>query len=318
MKFNKENYSLEGEFTKAGKGLNPYTASPTANIFRLLSDMYSSKLMETGDHYTARELAALSLNFTGGRDFYSGDVLVDKDGPVLSEELIHRDHLFPASKGGLYAYGNVVITSQESNIEKSDMDPYEYYKLRFDNGKSTLYDTLDEAYAAITYLHSLYTERYPSAAEFVERSNMIDFPLSWDEFSEAFSKLFADSDFQFVRRPSGRKAMEFDEDIRELDFWLALNDPDHAVYRNLAASTVKDVVGSRLVHVSKLFSSQDLSVLEVKPKEIERMIEQFIAKDHKTKNETNKYRLIKRTILRYRKSYRDYQVWKENKAREED
>lgn len=264
MKLNKKLYCLEGPYTTVAKQLNPYSSSPTINIFRLLSDLYSSKIMESEDGYSARELAALSLNLTQGRDFYSGEVLIDKSQIILSEELIHRDHLFPASKGGLYAYGNVVITSQESNIEKSDMDPYEYYKLRFDRGQSTLFDTLDEAYAAITFLHNLYSTHLPHASAFVDQSNTINFPMTWDSFAEEFKKLFADNkEMEFMRRPSRGKKLKDDWGVND-NFWKPFRDKDSELY-NKFSGTSKNKNATVSWHIANSIKDQfgDISIYEI-------------------------------------------------------
>lgn len=275
MKLNKKLYSLDGPYTKIAKQLNPYSSSPTTNIFRLLSDLYSSKIMESDEGYSAKELAALSLNLTQGRDFYSGEVLIEKNKIVLSEELIHRDHLFPASKGGLYAYGNVVITSQESNIEKSDMDPYEYYKLRFDKCKPTLFDTIDEAYAAITFLHNLYKTHFPHAAAFVDKSNTINFPMTWDSFSEAFKELFADNkEMEFMRRPSGGKKLKDDWGVNS-EFWEPFRDESSELYNDYTGTSKEKSARASWYTAKRIQDTfDDISIYEIDFDELKNLFDE--------------------------------------------
>lgn len=305
-------YTLNGKYTYMARKLNPYSSPASTNLFRQISDMYSYELANKEKGYTFRDLAVLALNFTDGRDFYSGEQIITEDKIIVPEELIQRDHLFPASKGGLYAYGNVVITMQSCNIEKSDINPYDYYQYRFDNHLPTLYKTMDEAYSAITFLHTKFTECYPNATNFIEEFNKFEMPFTWREFSSKIELWVKDnSNVKFVKRNTGKhESLEFAANLKDINFWMELNDLESRIYKNYSSLTIKDVVGSRLVHVSDLFAEKNKSIINTPPREINRMITEFIS--DKSRNEKNKYNLIRRTIIRYRKSYRDYQKQKQN------
>lgn len=300
---NREHYAIRGEYTKVARRLKPYSKTMTTNIFRLLSDQYSFYLMSLPDHYSGRELAILSLNFTRGRDFYSGKKLITKDKILVDEKEIHRDHLFPASQGGLYAFGNVVITSENCNIQKSDMDPYEYYKFRIENNLPTLYSTLDEAYEAINFLHELYMERYPSAAEFMTTFNTLEFPFDLKYAYSSFSKLLGDLPDAKIFSLMQRKTLDMSDQLKDLDFWLEVSDTEMGPFKGLSQSSLNTLSTSRLVHTSNIFLENDLSVLETSDEKIEELVADFIDKNEKPESEYNKYMNIARKIIKHKDVY---------------
>lgn len=267
LKLDTSKYTLDGKYTKLAMTLNPYTGAPTLNEVRDLSDKYSHALASSKIGYSFRQIAAMILNLTDGRDFYTGErIMTDEEFLVLVEK-IHRDHLIAAAKGGLYFRGNVVITLEGANIEKSDMDPYDYYDSRFDRGLPTLFETKDEAHNAITFLLSLYATSLPNAKRFADNFNQLKFPLTYMESYVAFSGLVSDyPDLKFITR--GRQLIAFDITLQNTEFWESFNNKDAEVFLTLPEATVERTLGRNIIKIANVFAHNDLDIMDLSHDEI--------------------------------------------------
>lgn len=279
MKLNKNLYNLDGPYSDIARTLNPYTPNKGgSNRFRITSDDCSLAISKKINEYSFKDLAVLSLNFTKGHDFYTGEKLMTPDQLLVPEETIHRDHLYPASKCGLYSFGNVVITTETANISKSDLMPKEYYKARFDNNESTYFDSLEEAYEAIDYLFSLYEERYPSASRVVKYFDNLKMPMTFSEKNMFIDMpLFAEcSDVRFV--DIGSKGYTFNYNIKDKDLiWTPLLNKDTVIYKGLAESAVEKISnGCEIVRIGNLFCDLNLDIKELSYDEIISNVEKLI------------------------------------------
>lgn len=284
MKINEKLYSLEGEYSSLARTLNPYSANTGgANRFRMTSDDCSLAISKKVNEFSYKDLAVLALNFTQGRDFYSGERIMTRSKFLVPEEKIHRDHLFPASKCGLYAYGNVVITTEACNTSKSDMGPKEYYKTRFDDKLPTLYDTLEEAYEAIDFLHGLYKERYPSASRVVGYFDSLEMPMSWSTKHVVIDvPLFTEApDIPFIDR--GNRSYVFNPRVQDRELiWDPLLNLESVVYKGLPERTLANMTGREIIRIGNLFSDLSLDVKVLTHDEIISNIEREIEKNNIT------------------------------------
>lgn len=306
---NKENYSLDGKYTKIALKLNPYSKSPSTNVFRLMSDNISFEYAHEEEAPSIKELAAMALNFTNGHDFYTGEKLVDENNILVLEKFIHRDHLIPASKGGLYAVGNVVITTEAANIEKSDMNVYDYYKWRIENNKPCLYKTVDEAFYAINLLTNIYKKQYPHAYEFAKNFDETFEPMSLSNFF-LFSKLLVkdnDKVLLFNRNNCGKKRIEVSSNLLSPEFWEYMNNVNSPIWEKYSEVSKKDFTGSRLIHFANKFSELNIDVIKATDQTIDNICNELI-KD-KTENEKSKYRIIRNNIKKHRDEVQKEYFW---------
>ncbi len=303
MNLEKLNYVEEGPYTEAASRLALYSADRSnGNKIRAISNEVSSALSrETGHSF--REIQARALNFTNGKCFYTGKQLVDTDGNLLvKSDDIHRDHLFPASRGGLYALGNVVMVLASANLEKSDMDPIEYYAYRLAHNQPTLYKTLNEAKAAIGFLNSIYRVYYPNASAFLDDFDNLPEKFTSSDFhslvrvpleSELGDTLFID-----MSGGGGRIASTFDKDLKNLDFWQKLKNNENVIWGTTSESSLYDYSTSRLVRVSDHFVEKGLDPLDLSENELDEILTDIILEESKGSiSEKRKFNKIRKTII---------------------
>lgn len=220
-----------------------YSFSGIAGIRRILSDDFSRI------YGNAKEAKEYSIEKTDGRCFYCGVVLYKTKNNVRFFSDIAHDHIYPASRWGLYVKGNVAITCWKCNSDKSDKDPIEFAHEMINNKGTTFYSSIDEFNAFFNEFQKPYRETFP---EYYDLAVNFD-PENADE-NEICMKYFLgkNKNDEYIVPVKRTKRNLYIEDTVDADLWLNLRDPESVLYEGKTQKTAQAMAG-RIHYIQKAF-----------------------------------------------------------------
>lgn len=267
------------DFKKA-KFTTTYSFSSSRGIVRTLSDAFSKEHCDT-------KLAALyGAQFTEGKCLFCGrkNYVVVNGVPTFSNT-IHYDHIYPASRFGLFEVGNVAIACETCNLAKSDRLPLEYYDIRAAENLSLLYYDREEFIDFLDRFTKPYQEKWPE----YYKANHEEFD---DEtFKEAVTNLF------YNKVNISASSMRYNhENSVNWGIWEKTIKKAYDTYKDSTAKDVEHRIGFANERFEILFGSsrtmEDTTLAELKE-----FADDLLIIKYDSKNEVQKYRMLIKMLL---------------------
>ena len=212
----------------------------------VLSLFFDKRLNQPLPLHRAHEFA---LKLTDGKCFWCGKAMTTGRNIKTTKEGIAWDHFLPASLGGLFVPGNVVVSCITCNSQKNNTRPDKYWRQRFDSGDRLLFKTEEAFEKARDALDEELREssvNYIPATETPPIMNMVEYMVldpGANEFVSSFHdrKHVAESDALISMRP-------------DRSIWADLRQAESEVYvkNKWAPTTIEDVRG-RVGRTLKLY-----------------------------------------------------------------
>lgn len=254
-----------------------YSGSSSSLLIRTYSDMYSKQFcdMKAAQFYAA--------NATQGRCAYCGEKLYTyNNGKYEFHRGIHFDHIYPASRFGLFTEGNVALSCDTCNTSKGSQDPILYNDYRIKSGFPTLFGS-EEFEAWLKETQKPYLENYPEIAKI--SMGVITDPKAIIE--EHFSK---------VEITPGRDLPSYETSINS-DIWLKVIEAAQDKYGD--SLTVIDIK-SRLAFANDFFVATFDNKKEMKDctlRQLEAYGLSLVQSKSYSKGEVNKYRSLLKLLF---------------------
>lgn len=259
-----------------------YSFSSPRIIIRALSDAFSKQ------HCDTKGAIKYGAKKTKGRCLYCGKPMykLDSDNNPIFSNVIHYDHVYPASKFNLFEIGNIAIACNTCNVSKSDRFPMEYYDIRHSEGLSLLIYDRKEFEQFLHEFTEPYRTKWPK--HFAAGSRIIE-----DE--NEFKKLLTELLYEPVNiSPSSSKYNH--ENSVNRDVW---NKVVKRAYETYSDSTAKDVEG-RIGYTNEMFEDTlgyGTKIHEVSLNDLNRFINKLLLSKYESKNEIQKYRMLIKMLI---------------------
>lgn len=259
-----------------------YSFESPRSIIRALSDAFSKQHCDTKG---AIKYAAVK---TKGRCIYCGQPMYSLDSkniPTFSN-VIHYDHVYPASKLNLFEIGNVAIACGTCNLAKSDRFPMDYYDIRASENVSLLIYDRDEFENFLYEFTKPYREKWPK--HYKAGSKIID---DDQEFKQLLTELL----FNDVDISSSSTKYNHENSVNSAVWEKVVK----KAYENYSPTTAKDVEG-RIGYTNEIFENElghTTLINEVSIKELNRFINNLLLSKYESKNEIQKYRMLIKMLI---------------------
>jgi len=254
-----------------------YSFSSPRSLIRTLSDSFSKQFCDK------KEAIKHAAKETEGRCLYCGKPLYSLKGnsstPVFSN-IIHYDHIYPASKLNLFEVGNVALSCETCNLAKSNRLPMDYYDIRRAEGGSLLIYEREEFEKFLDKMTKPYQEKWPEhyKASFEE--------LTDEEFKEKMTTLL----YNDISIASANNRYNHEDSVNWEIWELTIK----KAYENYHAMTAKDVEG-RIGYTNELFEETfgpTKKIEECTLSELSEFTNKLLLSKYESKNEIQKYRML--------------------------
>lgn len=256
-----------------------YSFASSRNIIRDLSDAFSKT------HCDVKEAPKYAAKFTEGRCLFCGKPLYSLAGPtVVFSNMLHYDHIYPASKLNLFEVGNVGLACQTCNLAKNSRLPLEYYDVRVAEGGSLLIDDRDEFIKFLDKMTAPYREKWPDhfAVNFAD--------LDDAQFKERLTTLL----FDYVDIAASGSRYNHTHSVN-WPIWEKVTAKAYELYTPL---TAKDVVG-RLGYANEIFENEfgvGKSIQNCTIDELSNYTTILLLSKYEFKNEVQKFRMLVKVL----------------------
>lgn len=257
-----------------------YSFASPRGLVRVMSDSFSKQFCDTKG---AIKHAAVS---TQGKCLYCGDKMYELlgDSPVFDSS-IHYDHIYPASKMNLFEVGNVAISCEPCNLEKSNRLPMDYYDKRVAEGKPVLIEDRDLFENELERITEPYREKWPEHYS----AGLED--LKDSEFKQKMQKLL----FEKIDISAAVNKYSYDTS-KNKDIWQEIIDKAYELYSD---STAKDVLG-RVGYTNEFFEEMfgyDKDIESCSLQELKEFSMKLLMSKQSSKNEISKYRMVLKILF---------------------
>lgn len=268
INFSKSEFSTEYSF-----------ASPRS-IIRTLSDAFSKQFC---DNKGAIKYAA---EYTKGRCLYCGEPLYKVVGstPVFSN-IIHYDHIYPASKFNLFEVGNVALACETCNLAKSNRLPMEYYDMRTTEQTSLLIYDRDEFEKFLNNMTAPYRQKWPKHYE----AGLQDY--TDEEFKVKLTELL----YNDISIASATARYNHENSVN-WDIWQVVIEKSNERYK---PSSSKDFIG-RIGYANDFFEKMmgsDKLIHDCSLKELKNFMDKLLLSKYESKNEISKFRVLLKLLI---------------------
>ena len=276
----------------AAKYSHSYPKKAPTYLMRTLSDLYSQENCE--DYNETREYAT---KFTQGRCLYCGKKLYTlNNGIPMFQPEVQYDHILPASIGGLFAKGNIVLACAKCNQEKNNMSLEQYYKLRFHKKLPILYSNIDNLMSAINVFAEPYRKNYSGfmgiALATQSFPDLIDLKKVVQIFEEGI-----DLECTLGNTPRDSRLKK----LVNAKIWLSLKDESNPLYELYSDTTIRDCT-TRVTSLSESFIKRfglKADIEKIKTDELIKWINELLKeKATYSKSEHGKYLRLTRIFLK--------------------
>lgn len=259
-----------------------YSFSSPRIIIRALSDAFSKQNCDTKGAITYGAVQ------TKGRCLYCGKPMYDLDnnGNPIFSNIIHYDHVYPASKFNLFEVGNVAIACNTCNLAKSDRLPMEYYDIRHSEGLSLFIYDRSKFEQFLDKFTKPYREKWPE--HFAAGSRVIE---DDQEFKDLLTRLL----YEPVDISPSSSKYNHENSINK-EIWDKVVE---RAYETYSSSTAKDVEG-RIGYTNEMFEDTlgyGTKIHEISLKELNRFINKLLLSKYESKNEIQKYRMLIKMLI---------------------
>lgn len=257
-----------------------YSFSSPRGIIRVLSDAFSKQFCET------TEAVKYAAQATNGRCLFCGKKMysLEKGAPTFSNT-IHYDHIYPASKFGLFEVGNIAIACESCNLAKSDRLPLEYYDMRTAEEAPLLYYNKDEFEEFLDNMTEPYRNKWP---EYFEASNT-------DYDDEDFKIKLTELMYDPVDISPANMRYSHESSVN----WSTWEKVIARAYQTYKASTAKDVehrIGFANERFEITFGSNKL-MSQISLLELKEFFDEILVLKYDSKNEISKYRMLIKMLI---------------------
>ena len=265
---------------KKSKFTTAYSFSSARTIIRTLSDAFSKQYCDVkhAPTYAAEQTEGRCLYC--GRPLYS---LKENNGTPVFSNIIHYDHIYPASNLNLFEVGNIALACETCNLAKSNKLPMEYYDMRVAEGGPLLIYDREEFEKFLDKMTALYRKKWPKHYEV----NFLE--LNDTEFKNKLTELLYNT---IDISPTNKYNHEHSVNWKT---WKKVIDKAYTVY---TSSTAKDVEG-RLGYTNEMFENifgVDKKIEECTVKELSMFIKKLLISKYDSKNEVQKYRMLTKML----------------------
>lgn len=260
-----------------------YSFQSPRSLIRIMSDAFSRQHC---DYEEAKRYASYK---TKGKCLYCGVPLYNvkkytETGIVEYSNNLHYDHIYPAIQLNLFDIGNVVLSCESCNLDKSSSLPLDYYDKRAAQNLS-LYTYDRENFEKFL---SEYIEPYKT--KWPDHYEIHKLELSDDEFREKMIWLLNDIDISSATTRYNHQSSV------NIDVW---NNVVERAYQEYAELTAKDIE-HRIGYTNEMFEDmfgiakriEDCSVAE-----LGRFTNQLLSSKYESKNEIQKFRRLIKTLV---------------------
>lgn len=256
-----------------------YSFSSARNIIRDLSDAFSKKYCDV------KEAPNYAAKFTEGRCLFCGQPLYSLSGDkVVFSNLLHYDHIYPASNLNLFEVGNVALACQTCNLSKNSRLPLEYYDVRVGEGGSLLIDDRDKFIEFLDKMTKPYREKWPNHFA-VNFEDLDDF-----QFKEKLTSLL----FDYVDISASGSRYNHTHSVN-WPTWEKVIEKSLELYTPL---TAKDVVG-RLGYANEIFENEfgvGKLIQDCTVEELSNYSNILLLSKYEFKNEVQKFRMLLKVL----------------------
>lgn len=267
------------DFSKS-KFTTDYSFASIRGVVRTLSDAFSK---EFADPEKAKLYAAQA---TEGKCMYCGVKLYKLEGstPVFSN-LIHFDHIYPASNLNLFTVGNVALSCETCNLEKSNRDPLEYYEMRLVEDRPTLVDSKEDFVEFLDEFTLPYQEEFPEHYKAGTQEH------DDEEIKElAYELLYSKVSFASMRNIYNH------ESSVNRDVWSKVVDLAYEQYSETGANDVE----ARIGFTNKVFEDTfgyDTRIETCSLEELNQFFNDLLYMKRESQNEVGKYRRLIKLLV---------------------
>lgn len=276
MKYNKTGFS-NPIFT------TDYSFQSPRALIRIISDAFSRQ------HCDYEYAKVYASEKTKGRCLYCGKALYNlekysKTSVVEYSNQIHYDHIYPAIFLNLFEVGNVALSCETCNLEKSSRQPMEYYDMRKAEYLPLLIDERSEFESFLTKLTKPYRDKWPKQFE------IQNLDLSDEEFKFRMVELLNDVDISSM---SSRYNHEFS--INK-EFWSKVVSKGCESYSKFTAKDIEARIGYTNEFFEDTFGStkriEDCTVTE-----LAQFTNALLSSKYESKNEIQKFRMLIKMLV---------------------
>lgn len=265
---------------KDSEFVTQYSFESPRSIIRTLSDAFSKQFCDT------KNAILYGAEYTKGRCLYCGQPLYkEQNGKPLFSNLIHYDHIYPASKFNLFEVGNVALACETCNLSKSNRLPMEYYDMRVAEGLSLLIYDREEF---VIYLDNM-TEPYRTKWPKHYASGLEE--LTDDEFKSRLTELL----YSDISIASATVRYNHEHSVN-WSTWQAVSKKAEEQY---SASSARDPIG-RIGYANEFFEDMyghDKIISDCTLIELKTFIEKLLLSKYESKNEISKYRVLIKLLV---------------------
>ncbi|HHT97411.1 MAG TPA: HNH endonuclease [Clostridiales bacterium] len=265
---------MEVNFNNA-KFSTDYSFASARSIVRTLSDAFSKQYCDT------KGAIRYAAKATAGRCLYCGQPLYSLKSqiPVFSN-MIHYDHIFPASKFNLFEVGNVALACETCNLAKSNRLPMEYYDMRTTEGGPLFIYERDEFEAFLNDMIKPYVDKWPNhyKASFETLDDI--------QLKEKLTELL----YNPVSLEAANTRYNHEHSVNWTTWELVIK----KAYDTYTPLTAKDVEG-RIGYTNELFEEifgHDVLIEDCKINELKAFTDKLLLSKYDSKNEIQKYRML--------------------------
>lgn len=257
-----------------------YSFASARNIIRNLSDAFSRTYCDVNEapRYAAR--------MTEGRCLYCGQPLYSlKNSIPIFSNVLHYDHIYPASELNLFEVGNVALACQTCNLAKSNRSPIEYYDIRTAEGGPLYIADRDDFILFLDNMIAPYKEKWPKHYEV----NFMD--LNDEQFKQKLTELL----FNHVDICSTSSRYNHANSVN----WPTWEKVSQKAYEAYTPLTAKDVEG-RLGYANEIFEQEfgvDKLIHKCSIEELSTYTNILLVSKYDSKNEIQKFRMLIKMLI---------------------